>query len=72
MAYTFFKAKGGNIGNSLVEDDKLDLANEIMAKAIAKGVKILLPKTLSLQITSLMMRILIQQKTLRLKMDGWA
>ena len=43
MAYTFFKAKGGNIGNSLVEDDKLDLANEIMAKAIAKGVKILLP-----------------------------
>ena len=44
MAYTFFKAKGGNIGNSLVEDDKLDLANEIMAKAIAKGVKILLPE----------------------------
>ena len=44
MAYTFFKAKGGSIGNSLVEDDKLDLANEIMAKAIAKGVKILLPE----------------------------
>ncbi len=44
MAYTFFKAKGGKIGNSLVEDDKLDLANEIMAKAIAKGVKILLPE----------------------------
>jgi phosphoglycerate kinase len=44
MAYTFFKAKGGSIGNSLVEDDKLDLANEIMTKAIAKGVKILLPE----------------------------
>lgn len=44
MAYTFFKAKGGQIGNSLVEDDKLDLANEIIEKANAKGVKILLPE----------------------------
>lgn len=43
MAYTFFKAQGGNIGGSLVEDDKLELANEIIEKAAQKGVNILLP-----------------------------
>ncbi len=43
MAYTFFKAQGGNIGNSLVEDDRLDTAKEVLAKAAAKGCKILLP-----------------------------
>ena len=43
MAYTFFKAAGRNIGTSLCEDDKLDLANEMVAKAKAKGVNFLLP-----------------------------
>ncbi len=43
MAYTFFKAMGGNIGSSLCENDKLDLANEILAKAKKLGVKIHLP-----------------------------
>jgi phosphoglycerate kinase len=43
MAYTFFKAQGGNIGNSLVEDDKLELALELIAKAKAKNVQLLLP-----------------------------
>lgn len=43
MAYTFFKAMGGQIGNSLVEADKLDLAKELIAKAKAKGVEFLLP-----------------------------
>lgn len=43
MAYTFFKAEGGQIGNSLVEDDKLELAKELVEKAKAKGVKLLLP-----------------------------
>ncbi|MFY7788757.1 MAG: phosphoglycerate kinase, partial [Thermoflexibacteraceae bacterium] len=43
MAYTFFKAMGGNIGNSLLEADKLDLAKELIAKAKSKGVKLLLP-----------------------------
>src|SRR5689334_13366685 len=43
MAYTFFKALGGNIGNSLVEADKLDLAKELIQKAKAKGVDLLLP-----------------------------
>lgn len=43
MAYTFFKAQGGKIGNSLVEDDRLETAKEVLAKAAAKGCKILLP-----------------------------
>ena len=43
MAYTFFKAKGYEVGNSLVEDDTVDLAKELMEKADAKGIKFLLP-----------------------------
>lgn len=43
MAYTFFKALGGNIGNSLVEADKLDLAKELIQKAKAKNVELHLP-----------------------------
>ncbi len=43
MAYTFIKSQGGQIGNSLVEDDRLDLAQELLKKAEAKGVTILLP-----------------------------
>lgn len=43
MAYTFFKANGGQIGNSLCEDDRLEMARELLAKAASKGVKIHLP-----------------------------
>jgi phosphoglycerate kinase len=43
MAYTFFKATGGKIGNSLSEDDRLGTAKELLAKAEAKGVRIHLP-----------------------------
>ncbi|HEY5749558.1 MAG TPA: phosphoglycerate kinase [Chryseolinea sp.] len=43
MAYTFFKAMGGHIGNSLVEEDKLELAKALIQKAKAKGVDLLLP-----------------------------
>jgi phosphoglycerate kinase len=43
MAYTFIKAQGGKIGKSLVEEDKLDLANELLAKALKKKVNIYLP-----------------------------
>ena len=43
MAYTFFKAEGGQIGNSLCEDDRLDMALELLKKADAKGVCIHLP-----------------------------
>ncbi|MBN2744296.1 MAG: phosphoglycerate kinase [Marinilabiliaceae bacterium] len=43
MTYTFIKAQGGQIGKSLCEEDKLDLALEILKKAEAKGVKIYLP-----------------------------
>jgi phosphoglycerate kinase len=43
MAYTFFAAKGYNVGTSICETDKIELAKEMMAKAEAKGVKFLLP-----------------------------
>lgn len=43
MAYTFFKALGNPIGTSICENDKLDLATEIMNKAHEKGVDFLLP-----------------------------
>ena len=43
MAYTFFKAQGYNVGNSLCEVDKIDLALQAMEKAKQKGVKLLLP-----------------------------
>ncbi|MBO4531101.1 MAG: phosphoglycerate kinase [Paludibacteraceae bacterium] len=43
MTYTFIKAQGGKIGNSLCEEDKLDLAKEVLAKAAAKGVKVYIP-----------------------------
>ncbi len=43
MAYTFFKAMGGSIGNSLVEEDRLDLAKSLIEKAKIKGVDLLLP-----------------------------
>jgi phosphoglycerate kinase len=43
MTFTFVKALGGNVGNSICEDDKLDLALEILAKAKQKGVQIHIP-----------------------------
>ena len=43
MAYTFFKANGYGVGTSLCEDDKVELAKEMMAKAEAKGIKFLIP-----------------------------
>jgi phosphoglycerate kinase len=44
MAYTFIKAQGGSIGNSLLEEDKLDIAKLVLEKAAAKGVTIYLPE----------------------------
>lgn len=43
MAYTFFAAMGNQVGTSICETDKIDLAKEMMAKARAKGVNFLLP-----------------------------
>ena len=43
MEYTFFKAQGYSVGNSICEDDKLELAKELMEKADEKGVKFMLP-----------------------------
>ena len=44
MSYTFFAALGGQVGNSLVEEDKLELARELIKKAKALNVNLLLPK----------------------------
>ncbi len=44
MAYTFIKAKGGAIGNSLIEEEKLELAKSLLKKASQKGVQLLLPE----------------------------
>lgn len=43
MAYTFYKAMGGHVGNSLVEEDRIDTAKELLQKAETKGVNIHLP-----------------------------
>merc|ERR1711966_533100 len=43
MVFTFLKARGLNVGSSLVEEDKLELAKELEAKAKAKGIKLILP-----------------------------
>lgn len=43
MTYTFVKAKGGKVGDSICEDDKMDLALEILKKAEEKGVKVHIP-----------------------------
>jgi phosphoglycerate kinase len=43
MIFTFYKARGLNVGKSLVEEDKLELARALEAKAKAKGVQLLLP-----------------------------
>ena len=43
MSYTFSKAEGGNIGQSLLEEDKMPLTKELRAKAKEKGVNLILP-----------------------------
>ena len=43
MIYTFVKARGGKIGSSLCEEDKLDIANDLVEKAKAKNVRLILP-----------------------------
>ena len=72
MAYTFFKALGGSIGNSLVEAEKLDLAKELIAKKQRKrewiSCYLLIPL---LPISLLPMPILKSQIIMRSKTDGW-
>src|SRR6185295_18101578 len=43
MANTFFKAKGFEVGASLVEDDRLDVARELLSRAAKSGMRLLLP-----------------------------
>lgn len=44
MAYTFMRAQGVSVGRSRVEEDKIDLARELLAEGASKGVKIVLPR----------------------------
>ena len=48
MIFTFFKARGLNVGNSLVEEDFLDLAKKLEATAAEKGVKIIMPTDINI------------------------
>jgi phosphoglycerate kinase len=43
MAYTFIKAQGGKVGDSLLDEERIGLANELLEKAKTKGVKLILP-----------------------------
>lgn len=70
MAYTFWKAKGGQIGNSLVELKHLDAANTILNKAIEKGVNIVLP-TDSVVADAFDNNANIQQRKSDAIEDGW-
>ncbi len=70
MAYTFQKALGGSVGNSLCENDKLDLAKEMLEKAKAKGVRMLLPvdNVCGQEFSNDTMRITVHSKQIP---DGW-
>ena len=70
MSYTFQKALGGSVGNSLCENDKLDLAKEMLEKAKAKGVRMLLPvdNVCGQEFSNDTMRITVHSKQIP---DGW-
>ncbi len=70
MSYTFQKALGGSIGNSLCEEDKVELAKEMLAKAKAKGVRMLLPvdNICGQEFSNDTMRITVHSKQIP---DGW-
>ena len=70
MAYTFQKALGGSIGKSLCEEDKIDLAREMLEKAKEKGVRILLPvdNICGQEFSNDTMRITVHSKQIP---DGW-
>jgi len=68
MAFTFAKAMGGDVGSSLIEDDFIDTAKDVLAAAKAKNVSILIPEE---QIISVM-KLINKQLLLRLFLrDGW-
>ena len=70
MAYTFQKALGGSIGKSLCEEDKIDLAREMLEKAKEKGVRILLPvdNICGQEFSNDTLRITVHSKQIP---DGW-
>ncbi len=70
MTYTFTKAMGGKIGISICEDDKLDLALDLMKKAKEKGVNLYWLLTLKLLTLSLTMQILNSVRLTKFLMVG--
>ena len=70
MSYTFQKALGGSIGKSLCEEDKIDLAREMLEKAKEKGVRILLPvdNICGQEFSNDTLRITVHSKQIP---DGW-
>ena len=70
MSYTFQKALGGSIGKSLCEEDKIDLAREMLEKAKEKGVRILLPvdNICGQEFNNDTLRITVHSKQIP---DGW-
>jgi phosphoglycerate kinase len=70
MSYTFQKALGGSIGTSLCEEDKVELAKEMLSKAKAKGVRLLLPvdNICGQEFSNDTMRITVHSKQIP---DGW-
>ncbi len=72
MTYTFIKAQGGQIGSSLVEEDKLDLALEIIEKQEPTAYPFTSPWTMSLLTLLTTMPEGIFQKQVKYRMDGWA
>ena len=71
MTYTFVKANGGKIGNSLVEDDKLDLAKEILAECEKHNVKVYLPVDNVSRIILVTMQIDKPFLLMKFQMVGW-
>ncbi len=70
MIFTFYKARGLSVGKSLVEEDKLELANELEQKAKSKGVQLLLPSDVVLA-DDFSPNASAQVKTIDSITDGW-
>lgn len=70
MTYTFIKAQGGKIGKSLCEEDKLDLALELLKKAKEKGVKVYLPVD-AINADAFDANANTQEQKIDLTPDGW-
>ena len=72
MAYTFILAQGGNVGNSLVEEDMVDRALAILKKAADRGVEVFLPNDSTCVTNSQKTQTLQSTLLQKSHQDGWA